>query len=148
MYDLLKASDGLIGHGTGNVNVNVEFRVIVFRPFKHEIILGKICSSSRDGIQISTDFFEDIHVPPSMLFEGSEFDENENVWVWRNQEHGEFYYDIGEVVRVRVEAEEWHDQAPKKPMKTETGEMIEPRKAPYSITASMMEGGLGVVTWW
>jgi hypothetical protein len=22
MYDLLKASDGLIGHGTGNVNVN------------------------------------------------------------------------------------------------------------------------------
>lgn len=25
MYDLLKASDGLIGHGTGNVNVNGVF---------------------------------------------------------------------------------------------------------------------------
>ncbi|KAI5283717.1 DNA-directed RNA polymerase III subunit rpc25 [Ascosphaera acerosa] len=42
MYDLLESSDGLIGHGTGLVNVNVKFRMVVFRPFKGEIIIGKI----------------------------------------------------------------------------------------------------------
>ena len=74
MFDILKTSDGLIGHGTGIVNVNgkqtspfqnskliiqnlasnvhlVEFRLIVFRPFKGEIILGKISSSSEYGIK-------------------------------------------------------------------------------------------------
>ena len=148
LYDILKASDGLIGHGTGNVNVNVEFRLIVFRPFKGEVILGKIYNCSRKGIQVSIDFFEDIHVPPSMLFEGSKFDDDENVWVWHNPEHGDFYYDVGEVVRLRVEAEQWNDQAPKKPIKIESGTLVEERKVPYAITASMMEGGLGVTTWW
>lgn len=88
LYDILKASDGLIGHGTGIVNVNgrgsclyfqsrqrarpssffylfsflvelhrltriplVEFRVIVFRPFKGEIILGRISSASEFGMK-------------------------------------------------------------------------------------------------
>lgn len=51
MYDLLKASDGMIGHGTGNVNVNVEFRMIVFRPFKGEIITAVVKSCNSNGIQ-------------------------------------------------------------------------------------------------
>lgn len=68
-YDLLESSDGLIGHGTGLVNVNgrlcqhflkseiftdyhtVKFRMIVFRPFKGEIMLGKISSGTEHGIK-------------------------------------------------------------------------------------------------
>lgn len=69
-YDLLESSDGLIGHGTGLVNVNgrplkrwvsspelradsliVKFRMIVFRPFKGEIMLGKIASATEKGIK-------------------------------------------------------------------------------------------------
>lgn len=67
-YDLLESSDGLIGHGTGLVNVNgkedallqhqahanslpVKFRMIVFRPFKGEIMLGKIASGTEHGIK-------------------------------------------------------------------------------------------------
>ncbi|KFY41487.1 hypothetical protein V495_04911 [Pseudogymnoascus sp. VKM F-4514 (FW-929)] len=34
LYDLLTSSEGLIGHGTGLVNVNVEFRLVVFRMQK------------------------------------------------------------------------------------------------------------------
>jgi DNA-directed RNA polymerase III subunit RPC8 len=63
----------------------VEFRLVMFRPFKGEIIMGKISSSGEWGIKgsltlhampcspnlVRLDFFEDIHVPPSMLFEGS-----------------------------------------------------------------------------
>lgn len=43
--------DGIIGYGTGEANVNVEFRLIVFRPFKGEIILGDIASSDEEGIK-------------------------------------------------------------------------------------------------
>jgi DNA-directed RNA polymerase III subunit RPC8 len=67
LYDLLAASEGLIGHGTGLVNVNglltyllkenradhltVEFRLIVFRPFKHEVMLGRISSATPQGLR-------------------------------------------------------------------------------------------------
>lgn len=43
--------DGIIGYGTGKANVNVEFRLVVFRPFKGEIILGQISSASERGIK-------------------------------------------------------------------------------------------------
>ena len=43
----------------------------MFRPFKGEIIMGRISSSGEWGIKIRLDFFEDIRVPPHMLFEGS-----------------------------------------------------------------------------
>ena len=71
MYDLLEHSEGLIGHGDGFVNVNglstsdtsyderlmanvfvVTFRMVVFRPFKGEVLLGRISSkSSQHGIK-------------------------------------------------------------------------------------------------
>lgn len=51
LYDVLRVSDGVIGYGTGKANVNVDFRLIVFRPFKGEIILGQISSASEEGIR-------------------------------------------------------------------------------------------------
>ncbi|RAL61684.1 hypothetical protein DID88_002752 [Monilinia fructigena] len=46
----------LIGHGDGLVNVNVEFRIVVFRPFKFEIMTGRISSSIESGIRVRTSF--------------------------------------------------------------------------------------------
>ena len=69
VYDILTASEGYIGHGTGIANVNgkvpyqicrsipnlqgriVEFRLVVFRPFKGEVLVGKISSSTEHGIK-------------------------------------------------------------------------------------------------
>ncbi|TKA63597.1 hypothetical protein B0A49_04671 [Cryomyces minteri] len=109
LYDILKSSEGLIGHGTGIVNVNVEFRLIVFRPFKGEIMQGVISSSSVHGIK---NFFEDIFVPGNTnLFEGSKFNAAERTWVWTTDGQ-EAFFDNHEVVRFRVEAENWHDLSP------------------------------------
>ncbi|KAM0458791.1 hypothetical protein ACHAPV_005780 [Trichoderma viride] len=72
LYDVLWTSEGLIGHGTGLVNVNVEFRMIVFRPFKGEVMLGRIRSSTPSGIHLRTDFFDDIFVPYEELPQGAE----------------------------------------------------------------------------
>lgn len=49
----------------------MKFRMIVFRPFKGEIVMGKILSVTEKGIKIGVEFFNDIHVPPDMLLDGS-----------------------------------------------------------------------------
>ncbi|KZF23793.1 putative DNA-directed RNA polymerase III subunit 22.9 kDa [Xylona heveae TC161] len=153
LYDILSASEGNIGHMTGIVNVNVEFRMIVFRPFKGEILNGKISSSSPAGIRIRLDFFDDIFVPPHLLFDGSVFDHREAVFIWRTEDGAELFFDKNETVRFRVEAEFWNDQSPVGPGSLEAqangGENGHgSRKSPYVIEASMSQGGLGPTLWW
>lgn len=107
LWDILWTSEGLIGQGDGFVNVNgmhgttisvvsiltddtVEFRMVVFRPFKGEVIVARIADQSAEGINrqffrsmlclpyskyllaVATDFFDDIFVPWTELPEGSE----------------------------------------------------------------------------
>lgn len=61
----------------------------------------------------------------------SDSDYADQVWVWENEEGSTFYFDVGEVVRFRVEMEEWHDQIPNAP---DLGDGVAmERKAPYSI---------------
>ncbi|KAL9585666.1 MAG: hypothetical protein Q9212_001403 [Teloschistes hypoglaucus] len=134
VYDILTASDGLIGHGTGIVNVNVEFRLIVFRPFKGEIIAGRISGASAEGMRssLTLDFFDDIFVPANLLFADSTFNDLEQCWIWSN-EGQEYFYDKTEWVRFRVEQEHWTDLAPVAPSERDSAAMAE-RKSPYSIT--------------
>lgn len=48
-----------------------------------------------------------------------------------NDDGSTFYFDVGEIVRFRVETEEWHDQIPNAP---ELADMpVQERKPPYSI---------------
>ncbi|KAI1339542.1 RNA polymerase III subunit Rpc25 [Xylariaceae sp. FL0016] len=145
MYDLIWASEGLIGHGTGLVNVNVEFRMIVFRPFKGETLFGRISSATPDGLHIRTDFFEDIFVPYKELPESTEFDHNEQAWVWVVDED-RMHYDKNEIVRFQVIDESWNDQVPES---AEQEAMEKAKKlSPYSIQGTMMKEGLGVCLWW
>jgi len=94
LWDILWTSEGLIGQGDGMVNVNVEFRMVVFRPFKGEAIAARIADQSSEGINrqfppaqhfcllspviltawlaVATEFFDDIFIPWTELPEGSE----------------------------------------------------------------------------
>ena len=45
------------------------FRLIVFRPFKGEVLIGRISSSTPAGIKVRLDFFEDILIPGHLLFD-------------------------------------------------------------------------------
>lgn len=86
----------------------------------------------------------------------------------RNPENGiddngedQLYFDNGNTVRFRVEAEFWTDQAPdgsKKPAAVaglpgggengNGGEQQQQRKVPWRLEGSMAEPGLGDVMWW
>ena len=70
LYDLSKVSEGMIGQD-GGAHVSVEFRMIVFRPFKGEVLTGRISSATATGVKVRTDFFDEIFVPAAGLFEGS-----------------------------------------------------------------------------
>lgn len=55
----------------------------------------------------------------------------DQVWIWENEDGSVFYFDVGEVVRFRVEAEDWHDQIPNAP---DLGDgSVAERRPPYSI---------------
>ena len=59
------------------------------------------------------------------------------------------YFDNGNTVRLRIEAEHWQDQAPDGTKRgVETNGDAVTRKVPYRIEASMAEPGLGDVMWW
>ncbi|KAI1633385.1 RNA polymerase III subunit Rpc25-domain-containing protein [Biscogniauxia mediterranea] len=145
MYDLLWASEGLIGHGTGLVNVNVEFRMIVFRPFKGETLFGKISNATQEGLSIHTKFFDDIFVSYKELPENTEYDHNEKAWVWVVDEE-RMHYDKNEMVRFQVIDETWRDQLPDS---AEEEALDKAKKlSPYSISGTMMKEGLGICLWW
>lgn len=160
-HSLIKSSEGLIGHGDGIVSINVDFRLVVFRPFKGEIIMGTITSSDpNDGIYLSTEFFDDIQVPPSVLPEGTVFDPEQEVFIWQYHEEGNaepvaYYFDRVETCLLRVEAEEWHDQSPTQQQKGDDMDIDDGvtrgtllRKAPYRLQGSMMHAGTGPKIWW
>jgi len=59
------------------------------------------------------------------------------------------YIDQGEVVRVRVEADEFYDDEPGPPKAAEGVQVQrELKRSPYSIICSIAEQGLGPISWW
>jgi DNA-directed RNA polymerase subunit E'/Rpb7 len=47
LYDVLDISGGFIYPNDGAANFKVKFRVVVFRPFPGEIIVGKLASCTK-----------------------------------------------------------------------------------------------------
>lgn len=144
------------------MNVNVDFRVVVFRPFRGEIVSATISHSNPiKGIYLSHDFFEDVVVPPETLFESTEWghdDQGIAAFIWRpkNEESGEtndYYFDRHEQCLYRVEEEQWRDLTPNmvmpsKPFAASEQEEKGARKIPYLLRGSMMLTGLGPTLWW
>lgn len=162
-HSIISTSEGLIGHGTGIVHVNVEFRVVIFRPFKGEIVNATIYHAAPTlGIALSHDFFEDVVVPPETLFDGTEWGRDEKgdeLFIWNQQnepddELNQFFFDRAERCLYRVEEEQWHDLSPKAQREShgfvsdDRVDDREVRKTPYLIRGSMMLSGLGPTLWW
>ena len=50
VFDILKMEESYIIPGDGASHTKVHFRCVVFRPTIEEILVGKIKSSSREGV--------------------------------------------------------------------------------------------------
>ena len=99
LYDFVHVGDSHLLPGDADSYTPVEFRYIVFQPFRGEILQGTIAGGSRaDGLRVSLTFFSDIIISPDKLpkisFLYVQFyhisteklltfsDDNEQVWYW------------------------------------------------------------------
>ncbi|KAI0923546.1 hypothetical protein AcW1_006470 [Taiwanofungus camphoratus] len=157
VFDLSEVGEGKVRYGDGFLWYKV------FRPFPSEVILAKVKSSDEDGIRLTVGFFDDMYVPLVYLPEPSVFDPNERAHFWLPNSEAtsshelldsatadRMYIDAGEVVRIRVEADEFYDDEPGPPKATEGVQQAqsESRRPPYTITCSIAEQGLGPISWW
>ena len=152
LFDIIEMGDAYILPGDGSSHTPVKFRFIVFRPFIDEVLVGKVKSCSREGVQISMGFFDDLFIPHEYLQQKSKFTETEQLWVWDYEtEEGnhDLYMDINEEIRFRVIDEEFVDLTPEGPaaatsVTNETVEVVpnqtQAKKAPYSITVRRLGG--------
>lgn len=101
-YDFVSIDDPYVYPAEGCVHQLVRFRMVVFRPFEGEVLVGKISSFSKNGVRISMDFFDDIFIPSSCLNTPCEYDENTQSWLWIYEEGSPFRYELHDEFRFRV----------------------------------------------
>ncbi|WFD33158.1 DNA-directed RNA polymerase III complex subunit Rpc25 [Malassezia sp. CBS 17886] len=177
VHDVLDASEGRVRWGDGCLYYSVAFRLVVFRPFTNEVLVGRITSSSSDAIRVSMGFFDDIYIPPHLLPSPSAFDYQEQTWFWLLDPASEahvadpllsapderMYLDVGETIRFAIESDEFFDleRGPAvgegKLGETPNGVGSIPgdpgakgaaNYSSYRVTGSIAGQGLGPVSWW
>jgi len=140
VYDIQALEGGFVFAGDGAPTYTVNFRLVMFRPFVGEVLVGKLKKSDKNGLYLSLGFFDDIHVPEHLLQQPSIFDEKENVWMW-NYNGAELFMDLDEEVRFRVAQLIY----PRIPIEQETDAIP---CAPMEIIGNISASGLGLVSWW
>ncbi|EAZ63842.1 subunit of RNA polymerase III [Scheffersomyces stipitis CBS 6054] len=148
IWDLLDINDGLLKPGDGGSYVEVRFRCIVWKPFIGEIITGWVSDCSAEGIKVRLDFFDEIFIPKRYIFENCEFKPVEKAWVWKPDEDSEFFIDINEKIRFRVEEEIFVNIKPKSSEEAIGLEEPSNKAPPYALLASCQTDGMGCISWW
>ena len=148
LYDILELGEPLVRPGDPSAYTKVLFRLVVFRPIPGQVLVGRVKSSSEDGISVSMGFFDDIHIPATMLPAGSSWSREEHVWIWEFGEN-KLFIDTGEEIRFRVINEIFEEPPPILKEQAVAGSQITASNiVPYKITASIAEDGLGLLSWW
>eukprot|EP00457_Paulinella_chromatophora_P010776 gb/GEZN01010892.1/.p1 GENE.gb/GEZN01010892.1/~~gb/GEZN01010892.1/.p1 ORF type:complete len:256 (-),score=56.35 gb/GEZN01010892.1/:254-1021(-) len=171
--EIAHAGPARLVQGQSEMYITLTFRLIMFRPFDGEILLGKVLQSDATGFIVSLGFFAHVFVPADQLpYERAEeedeppisrclyerdssVDDNKFTWFWeyRNPERkGEpitrLTVDVDDVVRVRLLQTKYAVQdvlhAPDKP-KAKTLAGLSPAML---IIGSINEDGLGPLSWW
>lgn len=96
-YDFISIGDPYLYPGEGSAMQIVKFRMVVFRPFVGEIMTGKLVGSSKEGLKISVEFFEDILIPAALLQAPCVYNPLDSLWTWKYDDN-DFIMDIGQEV--------------------------------------------------
>lgn len=118
----------------------------VFRPFRGEILYGRIKTSNEEGIVLDLDFTSEVFVPYTNLFENSSFDQTERTWIWTHEGGAELFFDRGESVLFKVDREDWFDQKPTIELKDDDGNVDETRTTPWRLIVSIKSDGIAIPT--
>ena len=100
-----EVGDCTIFPGDGGAHCDVLVSIIVYRPFEGEVLQGRVLSSSRKGIRVSLEFFENVLIPPYLMKSGTEFDGTHWVWTYKDEDgEPEQHFEVqpGELIHFRV----------------------------------------------
>jgi DNA-directed RNA polymerase III subunit RPC8 len=128
-FDYSDISEGHLRNGDGCTYYKVTFRLIVFRPFKGEVLIGRVKSCDEYGIRITLGFFDDIFVSGEALLSPSAYDHSKAEWfvVWEpederirndpllSREDERLYIEKGEAVRFLIDGDEFNEPEPPGP---------------------------------
>ena len=78
----LQVGHGVCVAGDGGSHHECSFRLILFRPFVEEVVLGRILKSTPEGIQVTLGFFSDIMIPAYWMLNPSRYEPATGLWVW------------------------------------------------------------------
>lgn len=80
--DALEVGDGVLVAGDGAAHHEVVFRLIVFRPFVDEVLVGTVAESTEEGVRVSLGFFDDVWIPGPRMQKPSHYEKEVGLWVW------------------------------------------------------------------
>ncbi|KAL4422110.1 hypothetical protein ABPG77_003395 [Micractinium sp. CCAP 211/92] len=153
LYDILSIGDGYVYHSDGGAHYKVSFRVVVFRPFTEELLVGKVHKMTKDGLHIDLGFFRDVLIPPHGLPEPSYWHEDDEAWLWR-VEGQDLFFERGLPLRFKVQAVRFHavptlaeQQAQKEEGVPVLGTDARPF-VPMEVMGRADGDGLGMVHWY
>ncbi|XP_072957263.1 uncharacterized protein [Typha angustifolia] len=139
VYDIRSVEGGFVFPGDGSSTYKVTCRLMMFRPFIGEVIVGKIDASDENGLRLSLGFFSDIYVPKRLLQQPCKRGPD-GIWLWV-YEGEELSLDVGEEIRFRVSNIKYP------PIPAEQKEDAKPF-APMEIIGEISGDGLGLPSWW
>ena len=158
LWQLKQCGESFILPGDGAYYVKVTFDYVMFRPFVNSILIGRIKSASRESVQITMGFFDDITIPAEYLQTNSIFCDQLQTWMWQVDVDGQQHQlpmEFDQEIRFRVVAEKFTDTSPTGPSDGPSDgpsrSLARPEdepKVPYLITAAINEDGLGLLSWW
>mmetsp|Transcript_43060 Transcript_43060/g.71584 ORF Transcript_43060/g.71584 Transcript_43060/m.71584 type:complete len:225 (-) Transcript_43060:173-847(-) len=149
LHDILHIGEAFLYQGSAAQHTSVEFRLVMFRPFVGQILTGKVASCDPEGVRLTMGFFDDIHVPQTLLQKPSVWSTEEKVWVWELYADNPLYLDLENLARFRVLQITYRNQQSSSSANKEQGRIgITQDTSAMQITATIDEPGLGLVTWW
>ncbi|OAF67940.1 RNA polymerase III subunit C8 [Intoshia linei] len=149
LHDIINIEKNVIMTGSASCYCLVKFRLVIFRPAISEIITGRIYKSTKDGVYVTINFFQDILIRPEHCQQPYRFDDIEKLWVWEysddnsdeeaeTQEKHDMFMELNQEIRLRVIDETFTKL---NPSEIDKG-------VPYQLSGSINEYGLGLVSWW
>jgi len=80
--EVLSIGDGILACGDGGAHHECVFRLVVFRPFVEEVLVGTVEESNEEGIRVSVGgFFDDVFIPAYWMLNPSKYDDATGLWV-------------------------------------------------------------------
>ncbi len=147
--------EGAVFHSDGGVHYKVVFRLVIFRPFPGEVLVGAVRDMNEHGVHVSLGFFHDVIIQPELLQQPAIWQESISSWTWAfdPDSPSAFFSPRGDEIRIKVHAVRFHhvpSLAAQAEQKT-AGLPVEGTAAhphvPMEVAARIDSTGLGMVGW-